>query len=148
MDTDQLIVRRATIDQILQLRWDVLRPGRPVEAAQFPGDLAPETIHVGAFEGGGRNVGCATGTRTTWHDRPAWQLRGMGVAADWQRRGVGQRILSELESLVRQASDVRQIWCNAREEAVRFYERQGWQVASQRFHIEDVGPHFKMAKSL
>jgi len=36
----------------------------------------------------------------------------MGVAADWQQRGVGQRVLAEIESLVRQASDIRLIWCN------------------------------------
>ncbi len=141
------MVRRADLTEIFQLRLDVLRPGRPIEAAQFPGDLAPETIHVGAFDGD-RNIGCATGSRTVWQDRPAWQLRGMGVAADWQKKGVGQRILNELESLVRQVSDIRQLWCNAREEAVQFYERQGWQVASERFHIEDVGPHFKMTKGL
>lgn len=144
---DQVVVRQATLAEIFQLRWDVLRPGRPVEAAQFPGDDAPETIHVGAFVGE-RNVCCATATRATWQDRPAWQLRGMGVAADWQNRGVGQRVLAELESLVRRAADIRLIWCNAREEAVKFYEKQGWHVASEPFHIEDVGPHFKMTKGL
>lgn len=140
--------RRATLPEIFQLRWDVLRPGRPIEAAQFPGDEAPETIHVGAFTSDGRNVGCATATRTTWQDRPAWQLRGMGVAPDWQRKGVGQLVLAEIERLVRQASDVRQMWCNGREEAVAFYEKQGWAVASEQFHIEDVGPHYKMTKTL
>jgi GNAT superfamily N-acetyltransferase len=145
---DEVAVRRAELTEIFRLRWDVLRPGRPVEAARFPGDEAGETIHVGAFDDAGRNVGCATVTRVDWERRPAWQLRGMGVAADWQRRGVGQRVLAEIERLVREASDVRQLWCNAREEAVAFYERQGWGVASGRFHIEDVGPHYKMTKSV
>ncbi len=124
-----------------------MRPGRPVAAAQFPGDDAPETIHVGAFVDG-RNISCATATRAAWQGEPAWQLRGMGVAADWQKRGVGQRVLAEIESLVRQASGIRLIWCNGRKEAVSFYERQGWQTASEAFHIEDVGPHFKMTKQL
>jgi GNAT superfamily N-acetyltransferase len=141
-------VRQATLAEIFRLRWDVLRPGRPIEAAQFPGDDAPETIHVGAFSSDGRNVGCATATRTTWQERPAWQLRGMGIAPDWQRKGVGQLVLAEIERLVRQASDVRQIWCNGREEAVKFYEKLGWAIASERFHIEDVGPHYKMTKTL
>ena len=144
---DHVIVRRATLSEIFQLRWDVLRPGRPVEAAQFPGDDAPETIHVGAFVDG-RNISCATATRVAWQGQPAWQLRGMGVAADWQKRGVGQRVLAEIERLVSQASDIRLIWCNGREEAVRFYEKLGWRVASEPFHIEDVGPHFKMTRQL
>lgn len=144
---DQVITRQATLDEIFQVRWDVLRPGCPREAAQFPGDDAPETIHVGAFIGD-RNVCCATATRAQWQGKPAWQLRGMGVSADWQKRGVGQRVLAMVEDLVRQAADVRQIWCNAREEAVGFYERQGWQIASELFQVEGVGPHFKMTKTL
>ncbi|MDB5321949.1 MAG: putative acyltransferase [Phycisphaerales bacterium] len=144
---DGVIARRATLDEIFQVRWDVLRAGCPVEAARFPGDDAPETILVGAFVGE-RNVSCATATRAQWEGRPAWQLGGMGVVADWQKRGVGQRVLATLEDLVRRASDVRQIWCNAREEAVAFYEKQGWVLASERFQVEGVGPHFKMTKTL
>jgi len=144
---DDITARRAQLSEIFQLRWDVLRPGRAIEAAQFPGDDAPETIHVGAFARE-RNIGCATATRALWQEKPAWQLRGMGIALDWQRRGIGQHLLATTEELVRQASDIRQIWCNAREEAVAFYEKQGWQVASEPFHIEDVGTHFKMTKNL
>ena len=142
-----IVARRAALAEIFQVRWDVLRPRRPREAACFPGDEAPETIHVGAFDGE-RNVGCATATRVDWQGRPAWQLRGMGITADQRGRGVGRLLLGELEALVVAASPIRLIWCNAREEAVRFYEKQGWVVASERFHIEDVGPHFKMTKGL
>jgi GNAT superfamily N-acetyltransferase len=143
-----VVARRAELAEIFQLRWDVLRPGRAIEAARFPGDLAPETIHVGAFDGA-RNIACATATRVAWEGRPAWQLRGMGVAADWQKRGVGQLLLEELLELLRAAAlEVSLIWCNAREEAVEFYQKQGWRVASEKFYIEDVGPHFKMMREL
>ena len=141
------LARRAALDEIFQLRWDVLRPGRPRPAAQFPGDTAPETIHVGAFVNG-RNIACATATRVDWQGQPAWQLRGMGVADDWQSRGVGATLLRELENLVRQAADIRTFWCNARKEAVGFYEKLGWRIASEEFYIEDVGPHFKMMREL
>jgi GNAT superfamily N-acetyltransferase len=143
-----VVARRAELAEVFQLRWDVLRPGRAIEAARFPGDLAVETIHVGAFLGG-RNIACATATRVDWEGRAAWQLRGMGVAADWQKKGVGQLVLEELLELVgAAAADVGLIWCNAREEAVEFYRKQGWRVASERFVIEDVGPHFKMMREL
>lgn len=141
------ITRQATLDEIFHVRWEVLRPGRPIAAAQFLGDHEPTTIHVGAFANN-QNICCATATRALWQSTPAWQLRGMGVVADWQKKGVGQKVLSELETLVRQAADLKLIWCNAREEAVKFYEKQGWKIASESFYIEDVGPHFKMIKSL
>lgn len=147
MQAPLIVARRATLDEIFQVRWEVLRPGRPIETARFPGDDASETIHFGAFVDG-RNICCATATRAIWQNNPAWQLRGMGVVSDWQNKGVGQRVLAELEVQVRQAAELRLIWCNAREEAVKFYEKQGWRVASESFHIEDVGPHFKMMKDL
>jgi GNAT superfamily N-acetyltransferase len=144
---DGVVARRATLEEIFQVRWDVLRPGRPIERVRFPGEEVAETIHVGAFAGG-RNIGCATFMPAPWDGQAAWQLRGMGVADGWQGRGVGQMILAEGEELVRAASAVRLIWCNAREEATGFYERQGWEIASERFHVEDVGPHYKMIKRL
>ena len=141
--------RRATLDEIFQVRWDVLRPNRPIEAAQFPGDHAPQSIHCGAFERqSGRNIACATLTRVDWQGEPAWQLRGMGVIDPYQGKGVGKLLLDVLESLARQASPIRLLWCNAREEAVGFYQKQGWTIASEIFHIEDVGPHYKMTKRL
>jgi GNAT superfamily N-acetyltransferase len=143
-----VVARRATVAEIFQLRRDVLRAGLPVEAAQFPGDDLPATIHVGAFAPDGRNVGCATGTLNHWEGRPAWQLRGMAVAPDWQRRGVGQRVLAELERLVREQSDVRLLWCNAREVALAFYKAQGWRIESERFVIETAGPHYKMTRGI
>ena len=144
-----VVARRATLDEIFRVRWEVLRPGRPIEAAQFPGDDAPESIHVGAFERQtGRNVACATLTRVAWQGEPAWQLRGMGVLREHQGTGVGKMLLEETERLAREASAIRLLWCNAREEAVGFYRKLGWEVASERFHIEDVGPHFKMTRRI
>jgi GNAT superfamily N-acetyltransferase len=142
-----VVARRAELSEIFQVRWEVLRPGAPREAAVFPGDDLPTTIHVGAFDGA-RNICCATGTRAEWEGRPAWQLRGMGVVADWQRRGVGQLALAKLVELAREAWPVDTMWCNAREEAVKFYEGLGWRLASGQFMVEGVGPHYKMTRGL
>jgi GNAT superfamily N-acetyltransferase len=158
-----ITARRATLDEIFQVRWDVLRPDRPREVACFPGDDAPESIHAGAFDATGRNVACATLTRVDWRPidalgehtppQPAWQLRGMGVIAGLQGQGVGQLLLSTVEQLARDSADtgrhgIRLLWCNGRKEAARFYEKQGWRIASAEFHIEDVGPHYKMTRVL
>lgn len=142
-----VVVRQATLAEIFQVRWDVLRPGRPIQAVQFPGDDRPETFHIGAFEGP-LNIACASFMQFPWKEQPAWQLRGMGVVATWQGKRVGQYVLEEAEQIVRQTSPLRLLWCNAREEALKFYQRQGWVIASERFYVEDVGPHFKMTREL
>ena len=144
-----IVARRCALEEMFKVRWDVLRPGRPIEAAQFPGDGAPETIHCGAFDSQtGRNIACATLTRADWKGEPAWQLRGMGVVAEYQGKGVGKVLLETLEELAREASPIRLLWCNAREEALGFYQKQGWEIASEQFHIEDVGPHYKMTRRI
>jgi GNAT superfamily N-acetyltransferase len=147
--TDGVIARQAELAEIFQLRWDVLRAGLPEESARFGGDDAGTTIHVGAFDAAGRNVCCATGNLNEWGGRPAWQLRGMAVAPDVQRRGVGQVTLAKLVELARAARpDVAVMWCNARVPAIAFYERQGWRVASAVFEVETAGPHVKMVREI
>jgi len=146
-ELDGVVARRATLAEILPVRWDVLLPGWPAEKIRFPGEDAPAVMQIGAFADG-RSIGCATVLPAPWQGEAAWQLRGMGVAHDWQKKGVGQLILAEVEDLVRTVSDVRLMWCNAREVALGFYQRLGWVVASERFHVENVGPHFKMTKRL
>ena len=84
----------------------------------------------------------------TWESEPAWQLRGMGVVAVHQGTGVGQSLLATLEQIARAASPIQLLWCNARKEAIGFYLRQGWSIASEEFMIEDVGPHCRMVKAI
>jgi GNAT superfamily N-acetyltransferase len=145
-----ITARRAALAEIFQLRRDVLRAGLPEDAARFAGDDAPDTIHVGAFTSpDNRNVCCATGNLNEWEGQPAWQLRGMAVAPDLQRRGVGQLTLAKLVELARAARpDVRCFWCNARVPAIPFYERQGWRVVSEEFAVPTAGPHVKMVTAI
>jgi len=140
-------VRRATLAEILALRHAELRPGLPRGTAEFDGDDEPTTVHVGAFSGA-EVVGCASWMRRPWHGQPAWQLRGMATRADLVRRGVGRAVLTTSDGLLRDGSDVRLLWCNARVAAIAFYERLGWEVASSVFDVPTVGPHRTMTRRL
>jgi predicted GNAT family N-acyltransferase len=58
-------------------------------------------------------------------------------------------MLNHLRRLAQESDgEVRLMWCNARSPAVRFYERNGWMLASEEFVIESAGPHFKMVLKL
>jgi predicted GNAT family N-acyltransferase len=141
-------VRRACPEEVIDLRHRVLRAGLPRETAIFPGDDAPETVHVVAVDND-EVVGCATMIKNTWQGERAWQVRGMAVAPRLQRSGVGGLMLKQLQRIAQDdVADVRLMWCNARTPAVGFYERHGWTVASDEFVIETAGPHFKMTKRL
>lgn len=139
--------RRATLDEIFDLRWSVLRPGLPREAAVFDGDDSPGTLHFGAFDAGGGNVGCLSLMAKPIDGRPAWQLRGMASDPAWRGRGVGRALWLHAEAEARRVEPGWGFWCNAREAAAGFYERLGWRAVSERFEIAGVGPHFRMSKA-
>ena len=141
-------VRRASAGEVIDLRHAVLRAGLPRHTAIFPGDDAPQTVHVVA-EDEGDIIGCATIVASAWNGQPAWQLRGMAVRPTHQRTGVGGLMLKQLQRVAQEsADDVRLMWCNARTPAVPFYERHGWTTASDEFVIETAGPHVKMTLKL
>ncbi len=141
-------VRRANPDEVIDLRHQVLRTGRPRETATFPEDDAPGAVHVVATDND-QIVGCATIIPGDFDGQRAWQLRGMAVAPRVQRHGVGGLMLNHLRRLAQESDgEVRLMWCNARSPAVRFYERNGWMLASEEFVIESAGPHFKMVLKL
>ena len=140
------MIRRVDLEQIIDLRHEILRAGLPRQTAVFDGDTNSEARHYGAFDGP-RLVGCVTLHPNRWEDAPAWQLRGMAVAASYQRNGIGKRLIDFLEADLAD-SPVRQLWCNARVPAAPFYEKLGWTIVSAPFEIPTAGPHVKMIKRL
>ncbi|OPZ08509.1 MAG: Acetyltransferase (GNAT) family protein [candidate division BRC1 bacterium ADurb.BinA292] len=149
---DAIEFRPADLGEILELREDELIRGTGRER-EFPGDRDPTTRHFGAFRQG-TCVGCLSAMLSEWEGAPAWQVRGMAVAADWRGRGVGARLLARAEALLVEeragpgGTRVRLLWCNARRPAVGFYEKQGWRVVSGPFEIPSVGPHVRMVKGI
>ena len=131
---------------VLPLRWQVLRPGRPVESACFAGDAEPTSLHLAAFDGE-EVVGVASFFEETfpWEEMRgyAYRLRGMATASAYQRRaGIGTGLLRAAWPLLR-ARGVEVVWCYARIEAVPFYAKNGFlhYVPAGIMEIPDVGPH-------
>ena len=144
LDLSQIHCRLATLDEIVALRHAVLRPGLPRESAIFAGDHDATTRHFAAIFNG-RVVCCASLMRSEWEGGPAWQLRGMATAQEFQGAGLGAALLCEMDAFV-EANPPAAMWCNARTSAAGFYEKQGWEIRSEEFMIEGVGPHHKMSK--
>lgn len=140
----ELVCREAAVAEILELRRRILRPGMPTSRARFERDEAADTLHVGAFDAAGRCVGCVSALRSTWEGEPAYQLRGMATAPKWRGRGVGAAMMRLVQQWVSERTDVRLMWCNARVKARGFYEKQGWEAASDVFDVPTAGPHYRM----
>jgi len=144
---EEVEFRTAAIDEIIDLRHDVLIVGTNRTTSEFEGDHDKETLHFGAFIQGSV-VGCLSLMRRDLEGKPALQLRGMATRADLRGRGIGRGLLRFAEGKILRDSPIRILWCNARISATGFYQKQGWRFVSEEFLIEGVGPHRKMTKLL
>jgi len=125
---------------VRSLRYEILRKplGMPPSGTIFPGDENESTIHLLALSEN-ELIGCAS---LFVDDLDAIQLRGMAVVSQWQRRGIGNRIVETAKEIA--ISKGKNLWCNARFPAIGFYERQGWIQSGPIFNIPIVGPHIAM----
>lgn len=156
----ELRVERISARQTHPLRMQVLRPGYPEDAALFPGDDDPDTLHVGAllddqvvaiaslYRESRPADAPGTSERAEDHDAgTTWRLRGMATEPALRRRGAGAAALRACERHAAEQGGTL-LWCNARTEAVPFYQVNGWALLGEEFDIPTVGPHFVMEKRL
>lgn len=141
----QATIRPIAAVQTQALRYAVLRPNRPLEDAVFPGDDAPETLHLGAFDGS-EIVGIASIYPEIFPgdaQAQAYRLRGMAVEPRFHRCGIGAALIRGCLSHVA-ARGGTLLWCNARVGALSFYRSLGFETVGDEFEIEAIGPHFVM----
>jgi GNAT superfamily N-acetyltransferase len=144
-------IRTAVVppQEIFDLRWSVLRPGRPREAAVFPEDADDETYHVAAYAEDGALAACVTffPDELPGEPGPAYRFRGMASAPGVRGQGYGAAVLQAglTEAVTRGA---RRAWCNGRTSARGFYEHQGFTVIGDEFVLEPAGPHYRFAVGL
>ncbi len=130
-------------DAACALRHAVLR--EPLGLDLYQEDLEREASqwHFGLFTEAGHLLGCVVALpmpgRTV-------RVRQMAVVPDFQRRGLGTRIMQHLEQeLVRRG--IRKAILHARASAAGFYERLGYRVSGEPF--EEIGlVHYLMTKNL
>jgi N-acetylglutamate synthase-like GNAT family acetyltransferase len=147
MNPKRLVIRSAAVEEVIDLRWRILRAGLDRSTAFFEGDHESTTHHLVA-ELNGRVVGCVTILQRPWEGQPAWQMRGMAIEPELQGTGIGRMLVDAVERTAREAGHSCQLWCNARSPVVGFYHKLGWKVVGEEFVIPTAGPHFRMQKRL
>ncbi len=120
-----------TAEQTHPLRLVVLRADTPTKEVVFPEDTWPGALHLGV-----RHNGELVAT-SSWipreHDgQPAIQLRGMATAHAVQGTGVGGLLLT-VGCARYQASGETTVWARARDAALVFYQRHGFEVEGDGF---------------
>ena len=143
-------IKEIPVTLVYPVRQEVLRPGRPPEECVFTGDTHLSTFHLGLF----KNQQCVAvasfmNTASSKFKTPLqYQLRGMAVLESHKGKGYGAALLMEGEKKLRKRETPLLLWFNARDYAVGFYEKYGYQTIGEKFDIPGVCEHIVMFKHL
>ena len=123
------------------LRWRILRAPWNQPKGSEQDELEGQSIHVMVVEND-EVIGIG---RAHFNSDEVAQLRYMAIIEDWQGKGVGKLILDELEKRVVEKG-AKRIILHARDNAVKFYEKTGYNVVKESHTLFGVIPHFLMEK--
>ncbi len=138
--TNDSFVEQVPTAEVLVLRMSVLRAGTPSQDPRYADDDAEGSVNLGIRESG-ILVACSTWLPRPWPldvDAPATQLRGMAVAKHLQSKGLG-RILLDAGITRAKSLNSTYVWARARDNALYFYERNGFATVGDQFIDEASG---------
>lgn len=136
-------IKNISAKETYELRLSVLRNNIDLPF-KFEGDEDKRTFHLGAFYEE-KLVGIATFMKSSIEsfDIEQYQLRGMATLPEVRGMGGGKKLINKAKDIL-QEKKVAILWCNARKEAVGFYESLGFKITGEEFEVSKVGAHFKM----
>ena len=147
---ESYLVEEVPTDEVLVLRMAVLRDGTPSQDPRYADDDTEGSVNLGIRESG-ILVACSTWLPHSWpldQSAPATQLRGMAVAKHLQSKGLGN-ILLQAGITRAKALESTYVWARARDRALYFYERNGFETIGDQFIDEasGLGHHLVMLKT-
>ena len=129
-------------DQMIQLRYEILRKPLGLHFEQAELDLEKDDLLLGAFEGP-EIEGCCVLTKK---DENTLKLRQMAVPENRQGQGIGRALMHFAEETALRAG-YQKILLHARKTACPFYKKLGYTVVGNEFEEVTI-PHFAMEKPL
>ncbi|TYB79272.1 GNAT family N-acetyltransferase [Bizionia myxarmorum] len=142
-------IRLVPAEDTYPIRQAILRAGKPIEDCVFEGDTLKSTFHLGLFFKDSL-IGVASFIQNNHDDFIEdfqYQLRGMAILQDFQKKGLGEILIIAGEEYLRKR-DVFRLWFNAREKAVNFYKSHKYSIEGDAFDILGIGIHYLMSKEI
>ncbi|MFA1624903.1 GNAT family N-acetyltransferase [Rhizobium mongolense] len=146
---DDLQIRQVSLDDVVAVRRDILRPGCDPRVTISPVDDRPEAVHLGAFLNG-TIIGVASSGPEPFPFAPitgAWRLRGLAVYPAYRGRGFGCQLLHELQNRLTVVG-CRLWWAHARSSAVSTYIRAGFSTYGDEYDLPPTGQHTMIVMTL
>jgi ribosomal protein S18 acetylase RimI-like enzyme len=142
-------INKITAFETIIVRHPVLRTGKPIATCHFEGDDLPTTFHFGLYNNKQliAVISAFEVKNKLFTEENQYQIRGMAVLEEFQKKGFGEQLLHYCENEIR-IKKGELIWFNARETAVGFYKKSGYEVIGGQFEIPNVGPHYVLFKKI
>ena len=129
----------------------MLRGNDPASSVDDPRDNEPSSHHFAGFIGDRLVVSASffVAPAPVNLELTSYQLRYMAADPEAQGRGYGTQVLRHAEREL-SSQNVEQLWANARDSALGFYERVGWSIldGSEHLSAETKLPHTVVFKIL
>ena len=132
----------AEYQQMVRLRYDILRRPLGLQFEQAELDREKEDVLIAAFEDD-RILGCCLLTKM---DDKTVRLRQMAVPNNMQGKGIGRALMVFAENIARDLG-YKTIIMHARKTAIGFYEKLGYMKTGDEFVEVTIG-HYIMEKTL
>ncbi len=127
-----------------ELRWKIPRKPWKQPLGTERNDLDDTSFHVMICENDRIPIGVG---RLHFNGSHEAQIRYMAVGNEYQGKGVGTLVINALEKYAKE-NGAHFIILNARENAVPFYQKNGYNIQEKSYLLFDDIQHFKMKKLL
>jgi len=135
---------KAEFSRYYHFRWQLLRESWQQEPGSEQDELEVQAIHRMLIDENETVLGVA---RLHFTEQYQAQIRYMAISHSEQGQGLGKKLLAELEfqAMLRGAQV---IVLNAREQAIQFYQKSGYQLGDISHVLYGEVKHFFMEKTL
>jgi len=124
------------------LRWKVLREPWNMPTGTEKDEIEESSIHRMLVD---KTIGVVAVGRLHYNSSTQGQVRFMAVHPECQGRGYGSVILNELEKIALKEGR-EEIILQARENAIRFYQKNGYLIREKSYLLFDSIQHYLMYK--
>jgi ribosomal protein S18 acetylase RimI-like enzyme len=129
-------------DKYLTLRWRILRFPWGGERGSESDNLEDISIHRAIKNNKNDIIGVG---RMHFIDHEA-QIRYMAIKKSYRGKGLGTRMIKELEK-VAYSNKIKRIFLNSRENAIKFYEKNGYKIINEVESSFGGIIHYRMEKT-
>lgn len=132
------------LDAYYRIRYEVLRKPWNQPPSKTKDDKEDSSLHFLVRNTNGDYIACG---RLQINSATEGQLRSMAVTERYQGQGIGNAIISHIEKIAIER-ELKRIVLDARENAVKFYERNGYKITKPSYLLFDLIQHYEMEKFL